>query len=264
MRVPLSPSVMIVLLLSSIVLIGCGVRDSAVARPPGAPAPTSSEVIILPTAPPMPTSALPPPTPTVPPPPAQAAPAGAASLLNADFGPGASLAQWQVIDTASALPGPSIWRLRDGRLSPISDAGDLPSMYGTALVSGDTSWRDYSVTVAAYNIDNEVFGVVARASEQGFYVFHLLPGGTAALLRYDGSSGAFKNLAKADVKGIAPRQWMTLRLQVHGDRISAFVSGQQVLQASDATLGQGQAGVYGYAMGGLEFDNLSVQTLAGQ
>jgi hypothetical protein len=137
-------------------------------------------------------------------------------------------------------------------------------MYGTALVSGDASWRDYSVTVAAYNVDNDAFGVVARASDQGFYVFSLEPNGSAALLRYDSSRGIFKSLARADVSGIAPRQWATLRLQVHGDQLSAFVGGQQVLQSSDATLGQGQAGVYGYAMGGLEFDNLSVQTLVGQ
>jgi hypothetical protein len=254
---------MIVLLLSSIVLIGCGVRDSAAARPPGAPAPTSSGEIILPTAPPMPTSAPPPPTPSAPPPPAQAAPAGTTSLLNADFGPGASLAQWQVIDTANALPGPSIWRIRDGLLSPISDAGDLPSMYGTALVSGDASWSDYSVTVAAYNVDNDAFGVVARASDQGFYVFSLEPSGSAALLRYD-SGGTFKELARADVAGIASRQWTTLRLQVHSDQLSAFIDGKPVLQSADATLGQGRAGVYGYAMGGLEFDNLSVQTLVGQ
>ncbi len=169
-----------------------------------------------------------------------------------------------MIDTASALPGPSIWRIRDGLLSPISDAGDLPSMYGTALVAGDASWSDYSVTVAAYNVDNDASGVVARASDQGFYVFSCCPSGSAALLRYDSSSGVFKELARTDVSDTAPRQWTTLRLLVQGDTFSAFIGGKQVLQASDATLGQGLAGVYGYAMGGLEFDNLSVQTLAGQ
>ncbi|MFL5801746.1 MAG: hypothetical protein ACJ8CR_08385 [Roseiflexaceae bacterium] len=253
-------SLIVALLLGSIALTGCGINESAQAEPPHGGA------IVLPTAPPMPTSPPLPSTPTAPPAPAQAAPAGAA-VLTADFGSTANLAQWTVVDIADALPGPSIWQIHDGHLSPISDAGDIPSQYGTALITGYASWRDYGVTVAAYNIDNDTFGVVARASDRGFYSFNLVPAGdtaTAALMRYDTAKGVFQRLAHAELSNVAPRQWTTLRLLVRGDQLSAFVDGQQVLQASDATLDQGRAGVYGYAMGGLEFDNFSVQTLAGQ
>src|SRR5258706_5592459 len=273
MRAILYVSLVVALLLGSIALTGCGTNDSAQAQPalggasiPAQPQPPLASPIVPPTPPPMPTAPPVASTATPPPAPVQAAPAGAA-LLTADFGPTASLAQWTVQDTIDALPGPSIWQIQDGRLSPMSDAGGVPGQYGTALVSGDTSWRDYSVTVAAYNIDNDAFGVVARASERGFYIFNLLPGGgttTAALMHYDASSGAFAALARADAGSVAPRRWTTLRLLVRGDQISAFVDGRQVLQATDATLDQGRAGVYGYAMGGLEFDNFSVQTLAGQ
>jgi hypothetical protein len=262
------------LLLSGVVLSGCGTNDSAQAQPTGGGVidsaqaqPASASPIVLPTAPPMPTSPPVPATPTPPAAPAQAAPAGGVPALTADFGPGASLAQWTVIDTADALPGPSIWQIHDGRLSPISDANDLPGQYGTALITGDPGWRDYSVTVAAYNIDNDTYGVVARAGEGGFYLLNLEPAGntsSAALMRYDIAKGTFQMLAHAELSNIAPRQWTTLRLLVQGDKLSAFVDGQQVLQASDATLAQGRAGVYGYAMGGLEFDNFGVQTLAGQ
>src|SRR5262245_34528659 len=130
-------SLVIVLLFVSIALSGCGTNDSAQAQPTGGGAsnsaqaqPASASPIVLPTAPPMPT------TPTPPPAPNQAAPAAGVPLLTADFGPAANLAQWTIVDTADALPGPSIWRIHDGRLSPVSDAGDLPSQYGTALVTG--------------------------------------------------------------------------------------------------------------------------------
>ena len=64
------------------------------------------------------------------------------------------------------------------------------------------------MTVAAYNVDNESIGVVARAGEGGFYIFNLVPAGdisTAALMRYDDRSGTFQSLAKADLKVTWPR-----------------------------------------------------------
>ena len=49
---------------------------------------------------------------------------------------------------------------------------------------------------------------------------------------------------------------------MQGDQLTAFVDGQPALTARDATLKQGRAGVSGFAMGGLEFDNFTVQALA--
>ena len=51
-------------------------------------------------------------------------------------------------------------------------------------------------------------------------------------------------------------------LRVRGDKLEASVDGQPILTASDATLASGQAGVYGFANGGLTFDNFTVQALS--
>jgi hypothetical protein len=209
----------------------------------------------------MPTSLPQPPTPTVPPAPAAApAPAAGAALLADDFA-SIDVAKWTVIDAADALPGPSVWKVRDGRLVPYSDAQDLPSMYTTALVGGDPAWRDYSVSVAGYVTSNDEVGVVARAGDAGYYVFKLFPQGqkpSMALLRYDAATGTHRVLAASDTGGFTLEHWYTLGLRVQGEMLTASVDGKEVLSAHDATLTAGRAGVAAYAANGVEFDNLTI------
>ena len=248
----------LITLLGALALTGCGANPTAQAEP----APQGG--IVLPTPPPMPTSLPQPPTPTPPPAPAAVVPSAGATLLTADF-TSLDLSRWTVIDAADALPGPSVWKVQNGHLIPYSDAQDLPSLYSTALVGGDPSWRDYSVSAAAYASNNDELGVVARASAAGYYVFKLFPAGQKpgmALLRYDAKRGAFSTLASAEAGGFAPRTWTTLRLTVQGQVLTAMVDGREVLSARDATLVSGRAGVAGYAESGLEFDNLTVLALA--
>ena len=250
---------LVVLLLGALALGGCGANPAAQAQP----APQAG--IVLPTPPPMPTSPPQPPTPTIPPAPAAAQPAASATLLSADFSSDADLGRWSVIDAADALPGPSVWKVRDGRLIPYSDAQDLPALYTTALVTGDPAWRDYSVSVAAYATNNDELGVVARASGAGYYVFKLFPKSQQpgmALLRYDAARGSYSVLASAEGGGFVLERWYSLRLTVQGQELKASVDGREVLTAHDATLTQGRAGVAGYAAGSLEFDNLTVLALA--
>lgn len=250
----------LIALLGAVALAGCG------ANPPAQAEPASQTGIVLPTPPPMPTSPPQPPTPTPPPAPAaQAAPASGATLLAADFASPAEVGKWTVIDAADALPGPSVWKVQNGRLVPYSDAQDLPSMYTTALVGGEASWRDYSVSAAAYVRENDEVGVVARASAAGYYIFKLFPKGqkpTMALLRYDAATGHSQVLASAEGGGFELEQWYTLRLLVQGETLKAYVGGQEVLSARDATLASGRAGVAAYAANGVEFDNLAVLAAA--
>jgi hypothetical protein len=256
-------------LLGTLVLAACGVNPdtgSASSNVPAAQAaPTSSAAVILPTPPPMPTS--PPRAPEPPPPPAPAAPvpAGATILASADFQASTDLSAWAVIDAAELINGPAVWEVQNDRLLQAGAfEGDI-LQYPTALVTGDAAWQNYSVSAAAYNISNDEFGVVARAGEGGYYVFKLLPSQGKpgmVLARYDAASGHFTNLATADSGGFETKRWYDLRLQVQGDQLTAFVDGQPALTARDATLKQGRAGVSGFAMGDLEFDNFTVQALA--
>ena len=242
--------------LAALGLASCG------ANPPAQAESAAQTGVVLPTPPPMPTARPQPPTPTLPP--APVASAGTA-LFADDFAPGSSLQKWSVIDAAYALPGPSVWKLQNGRLVPYSDAQDLPAMYATALVTGDPAWNDYRVSAAGYVTANDEVGVVARASDAGYYVFKLLPAAqkpNVVLARYDAAKGTFAALASGQASGFKLGQWYTLALKVEGDRLVGTVDGKEVLTARDATLKAGRAGVAAYAEAGLEFDNFVVEALA--
>src|SRR5262245_40831872 len=218
-------------LVGALALAGCGANPPAQAEP----APPSG--IVLPTPPPMPTDPPRPPTPTPLPAPTGAAAPAAAPLLSASFDQPTDLRGWTVLDAADALPGPTVWAVSNGRLSPVSDAQDSLGLYGSALVTGDPQWTDYAVSVAAYVSTNDEVGVVARGDAAGYYVFKLLPAGQQpglVLARYRADNHAFEPLATA-AGGFAPRHWYTLRLEVRGAKLTAYLDGRAVLSAQDTS-----------------------------
>ena len=96
----------------------------------------------------------------------------------------------------------------------------MPSQYGSALIIGDANWKDYSVSAAAYESANDEMGVVARASDRGYYVFKLLPAGQTpgmVLARYELTNHKFVPLATAETGGFENQRWYTLRLDVQGE-----------------------------------------------
>jgi|HigsolmetaAR201D_1030396.scaffolds.fasta_scaffold03893_2 hypothetical protein len=259
-------NVCVAALAGSLFLAACGVANTG-ASPNTAPAAqveATSTQVILPEPPPMPTSEPREPTPTPPAAPVAPSLSGATVLVSEAFDGKTTLDTWQVLDTAEPLEGPSIWEVSNGRLLQVSAFNGSPLQAPSAIVTGDTTWKNYSVNAAAYNSGNDQFGLVARASSAGFYLFSLRPvGAQPALLieRYDAANGSFTLLASADQGGFELKRWYQLRLQVQGDTLTAFVDGTPVLSAKDTTLTQGQAGVAGFAMGNLEFDNFSVEAL---
>ena len=108
--------------------------------------------------------------------------------------------------------------------------------------------------------------MVARASEQGYYIFKLLPQGSTpamALQRYDAADQTFTSLATSQSGGFELRRGYSLRLQVQGERLQAYLDGKLVLEAQDSSFTAGRAGVAGYAEGGLEFDQLTILSTGG-
>ena len=246
----------ILLALCAALLPGCAADPQARAAPGAAGD-------VLPTPPPMPTSAPQLPTATPPPAPNMGVAPASAALLRDDFDR-AGLAGWITVDAADTGTKPSIWQATGGRVGPLSDGDGMPGLYATALVTGEPKWRDYAVSAAAYADGNDEMGVVARAGEQGYYVFRLLPDGNTTsrvLARYDAETQQFTTIASASGPGFAPGRWYQLMLRVHGDQLVALVDGQEALQATDAVLAQGRAGLYGYAQGGLMFDQFVVEAV---
>jgi hypothetical protein len=185
-------------------------------------------------------------------------------LATSDFSDPAVLSSWTVIDSYDVKPTPSIWEIRDGFLHQVSDGDGLPTAFGTVAVTGDAGWKDYEVTLSAYHFGNEQFGVAARANEQGYYTFRILTtgqGATLSIARYEAATETYFDLATVSRPAVQERTWYRMTLRVEGNKLQGLLDGQPVLEASDATYTQGQAGAYGYAQGALQFDNFLVQAL---
>lgn len=259
-------NVCVAALAGSLFLAACGVANTGAGpiTAPAAQVEATSTQVVLPEPPPMPTDEPRQPTPTPPAAPVAPSLAGANVLVSEAFDGDTNLDTWQVLDTIEPLEGPSIWQVSNGHLLQVSAFNDSPMQSPSAMVTGDAAWTNYSVNAAAYNSGNDQFGLVARASSAGFYMFSLRQEGAQPALvleRYDAANGTFTPLASADQGGFELKRWYQLRLQVQGDTLTAFVDGSPVLSAKDTTFTQGQAGVAGFAMGELEFDNFSVEAL---
>lgn len=245
------------LLLGAFGLAACGANPPVTAQ-------EQQNTDILPTPPPMPTPITLPPSPTPVAAPVVAQPLSANDLFTANFGSD-DLAKWMVIDATGPVTAPAIWKTIDGQLHQVSDGQEAPGNYPTALVTGDSNWQNYVVNTTAYSTGNEEIGVVARASDKGFYVFRLTPaaanGGSVSIARWDADQGGFTDIASAAGNGYQDRQWYQLSIRVDGDHIQGFINGKPVIEANDATLAQGRAGVYGYAEGNLQFADFSVAAL---
>jgi hypothetical protein len=121
------------------------------------------------------------------------------------------------------------------------------------------------VSVTAFNTGNDEMGVVVRVGDAGHYVFRFLPNGTGGptriISRFNQADYTYTDLAMAEGPGFEQRRWYQLSVRVEGDKIQALIDGQPVVEARDASLARGGAGVYGYAQGNLLFGKVIVQAL---
>ena len=63
------------------------------------------------------------------------------------------------------------------------------------------------------------------------------------LARKDVETGGEYTIAEAHVKGVDACQWHNLRLRFEGDRLSGFVDGQMVVEATSDHYAKGMAGL---------------------
>jgi hypothetical protein len=212
-----------------------------------------------------------PPTPTraaAPNAPASAAPVGRL-LLQQQFASADAAAVQQTWTALDVNPlqydeEPARWGLYNGLLSQLW-TGNLqaPRPDPTIVVTGQPTWRDYSLRAAAYPEGNMELGLVARQQGTSFYRLRLLNDATetpAKVLLEKVVDGQATVLASQAGPGYSLYRWYNLRLSVVGTQLTAQVDNGPALSASDASLTQGQAGVYGLAIGQLGFDNVSVTT----
>jgi hypothetical protein len=216
---------------------------------------------------PSPTSILPydesPPTPTVAPLPTNSPRLSADVLFSDTFDTEASLEDWTFVDLADLLPSDrSVWIVQNGRLVQYrtENAGN-PNTFETIAVTGEMSWANYTITADVYDQENTTFGLVARRQGDSFYRYRIIAD------KYEAKpkqviekvvNGVSTPLVEIDVPGYKQRRWYTVSLSVIGSTIQVTLNGEQVAEVTDATLTNGQAGLYTRAMGEVLFDDVVV------
>ena len=213
-----------------------------------------------------------PPTPTrapAPNPPASAAAPTGSLLFQQRFATADATAVQRTWSALDLIPiqhddAPARWGLFNGVLAQLW-TGDLqaPRPDPTIVVTGQPSWRDYTLRAAAYPEGNMELGLVVRRQGNSFYRLRLLNDAaqsTPKLLLEKVVDGQVSVLASQAGPGYQVYRWYSLRLSALGTQLEAQVDNGPVLKASDASLSQGQAGLYGLAIGQLGFDNVTVTT----
>lgn len=154
------------------------------------------------------------------------------------------------------------WRLEDDYYC----AGPVKKEHRS--FAGNPNWTDYTVTVRAELARGKGFGVYFRATNPkkvNAYIFQYDPGyGIGAFLFRKVKAGR-ESRPFAVVRVPRGYNWYhqlrTVSVQVKGDTFTAFVDGQQVLQAKDSTYKNGQIGLRTWWKSEVCFDEVTVTPL---
>ena len=141
-------------------------------------------------------------------------------------------------------------------------------------ILGDSAWTDYEVSADVWLTPGDEAGVMGRLCDVGSgygiwakgYYLKLDGQGHCTLVltrgkpdpkeligdkeqqalilaRKDVETGGEYTIAEAHVKGVDACQWHNLRLRFEGDRLSGFVDGQMVVEATSDHYAKGMAGL---------------------
>jgi hypothetical protein len=178
-----------------------------------------------------------------------------------------NLPGWKVIDDPDTVQGPSDWRVeKDHWLHQSSNIwgkrGDfIGRWYGTYIVTGDSGWKNYHLSVKAKPGDNDGFGVVFRFQDpEHFYRLFLLQDGMSGgpLTRLDKRNGPDYTEIWSTRKGYSVGAEVQLDVDLIGDTIRASIDGVQVVEANDGAYPAGKIGLFCYAQQGQAFDDVKV------
>jgi len=124
-----------------------------------------------------------------------------------------------------------------------------PELMTPLLVTGDPEWRSTTVEVKvqALSLRDRVGLVFRYRTSRQHYFFGFERGKRAVLLLRQPIEKEFRVLDVRELGAVPfsydPRRVYTLRVENDGPRIRAFIDGKRVIEASDATILAGRAGV---------------------
>jgi hypothetical protein len=177
------------------------------------------------------------------------------------------LSNWTVIDDPDTVEIPSNWRVEDdGWLHQRSNIwgrrGDfLGRWYGTYLIAGDDTWKDYRLSVKAKPQDDDGFGVVFRFQDsEHFYRFFLLEDSLSGgpLTRLDKREGADYTEIWSQKNGYRIGKEILVEIEVVGDMLRVFIDGKPIFEVKDSTYKHGKIGLFCYSQSHQLFDDVRV------
>lgn len=175
---------------------------------------------------------------------------------------------WVVVDDPDTLEGPSAWQVEDdGWLHQRSNIwgrrGDfIGRWYGTYILTGDTRWRDYTLSVKARPADNDGFGVVFRAVDNRRHYRLLFIQGDmngGPITRLDRRDGADYTELWSAGRGYQPGVTTAIEVKVVGDRIMASRDGAFLFEVRDSSYLMGRIGLFCFAQSDQAFDDVRVK-----
>jgi hypothetical protein len=185
-------------------------------------------------------------------------------LFQDNFESAASDKNWTAVDIGGLAPGgePARWGSMDGMYRQLWTGQHFEGRASpTMAVAGNTDWTDYTLQASVYPEANIEIGVIVRRQGDSFYRFRVVNqnyNDENKIVLEKVTDGKATVLAAQPGPGYTDHQWYTLRVTVRGSSLEARINNGPVLAAEDASLSQGQIGLYGQAIGDLGFDNVTV------
>ena len=186
---------------------------------------------------------------------------------------------WTVFDDPEPQSGPSNWIVENGFLVQTSNIWaygpvELETRYhlGTHIVRGDKNWEDYALNAIVRSADNDGVGLIFRYTDENNYYRILLmndpswsgrdingsPVNTPLQRIQKFVGGEPEILAENLVSQAYPSGFFALTADVRGDTIRAYLNGELILSATDATYPRGKIGMLSYANSGAYYDDILV------
>jgi hypothetical protein len=168
-----------------------------------------------------------------------------------------------VVDEATSNIA-SKWQVSGGVLQQktniSSNTTDLLAKPGTYLLTGESTWTEYSVSVRMRTlVDDDGIGLMFGYGSTGNYYRFSMNRQLAQRQLVKFVNGVPTLLAKDGIAYVQSR-WYTVEAKMIGGNVEIWVDGSRLFQVSDVSHATGKIALYSWGNLGVEFDDVAVNS----